>query len=396
MEASNDIKGDILIVDDMPDNLQVLKKILQNKGYSVRPTNNGYVALESAKSKTPDLILLDIRMPEIDGFEVCRKLKDMPEAAHTPIIFISALGETEDKVQAFQAGGVDYITKPFQAEEVIARVETHLTSYKLREHLEELVAQRTRELKKAYDSIQRNNSLLKQKNSLLKQLSYVASHELRNPLVSIGGHLGFLVKDMEQGEADKVDSDFKMINDTITYMDDILENIKNYSELETQSRVSEDFSMNELIQESISATSKRVSNKNIRFTVTNDFPDLYGSKACLTLVINNLLDNAIKFTKPETDPTITIGMKNGVDHTYYVKDNGMGINHQYQEKIFNLFEQLDRKIEGSGIGLTSAKHIVEEYEGKIWVESEGDGNGCTFCFTIPMYETETQKSTIAD
>ncbi len=130
--------GDILVVDDMPSNLRLLSQTLSEKGYGVRTVTSGPRALESARTSPPDLILLDVRMPDMDGYEVCAHLKEDERTAHIPIIFISALDQVEDKVQAFQYGGVDYITKPFQVEEVLARTETHLALRRLQVSLEKI------------------------------------------------------------------------------------------------------------------------------------------------------------------------------------------------------------------------------------------------------------------
>jgi putative two-component system response regulator len=148
--------GDILVVDDTPANLRLLTGILQGQGYRVRPVPSGPLALRAAALEPPDLVLLDINMPEMDGYEVCRRLKTDPALDRVPVIFISALTETADKVQAFGLGGVDYVTKPFQAEEVLARVRTHLTLRRLQAtlelhnaRLEELVAAQVAEISQA-------------------------------------------------------------------------------------------------------------------------------------------------------------------------------------------------------------------------------------------------------
>lgn len=138
--------GDILVVDDMPSNLRLLSQTLAEKGYGVRTVTSGPRALESARTSPPDLILLDVRMPDMDGYEVCARLKEDERTAHIPIIFISALDQVEDKVQAFQFGGVDYITKPFQVEEVLARTETHLALRRLQARLEKINRRMQREL----------------------------------------------------------------------------------------------------------------------------------------------------------------------------------------------------------------------------------------------------------
>jgi DNA-binding response OmpR family regulator len=146
-------QADILIVDDTPTNLQVLAEMLKERGYKVRPAPSGKLALQGAQSEPPDLILLDINMPEMNGYEVCERLKADEKLKGIPVIFISALTETMDKVNAFAVGGVDYVTKPFQFEEVQARVETHLQLRRLQveleqytHHLEELVQAQVKEI----------------------------------------------------------------------------------------------------------------------------------------------------------------------------------------------------------------------------------------------------------
>jgi putative two-component system response regulator len=138
--------SDIVVVDDSMDGLRYLADILQKQGYRIRPATGGELALSAVAAKRPDLILLDVKMPGMDGYEVCRRLKADPENARIPIIFISALNDPEDKVKAFAAGGVDYITKPLHAEEVLARVQTHLRLQELTGRLEQLVVERTAEL----------------------------------------------------------------------------------------------------------------------------------------------------------------------------------------------------------------------------------------------------------
>jgi phosphoserine phosphatase RsbU/P len=153
---SNEVKGmEVMVVDDNPNNLRLLAKILKSEGYKVRPVPNGKLALAAIKVSPPDLILLDINMPDINGYEVCVQLKDSIETREIPIIFISAMNETIDKVKAFEVGGIDYVTKPFQVDEVLARVKTHLKLYLLQRKMEEtnnnleaIVKQRTNELLK--------------------------------------------------------------------------------------------------------------------------------------------------------------------------------------------------------------------------------------------------------
>ncbi len=137
---------EILVVDDTPASLQLLTGILTGHGYRVRPSSDGRFALQSVASELPDLILLDVKMPDMDGYEVCRRLKADERSRKIPVIFISALGETTEKVEGFNAGGVDYITKPFEPEEVLARVGVHLRLWELTERLEENISRRAADL----------------------------------------------------------------------------------------------------------------------------------------------------------------------------------------------------------------------------------------------------------
>lgn len=145
--------GTVVIVDDNPNNLEVLEGILVHAGYKVRPALNGTLALRAMALNPPDLVLLDIRMPGMDGYETCRLIKQNPLLRDIPIVFVSALNDTEDKVQAFEAGGVDYVSKPFQREEVLARVRTQVQMRRMQLHLEALVEDRTAELRQAYDAL---------------------------------------------------------------------------------------------------------------------------------------------------------------------------------------------------------------------------------------------------
>ena len=160
MTLSITANADILIVDDTPANLNVLSAILGKRGYHVRPAINGALALKAAQKAAPDLILLDVQMPEMDGYQVCRQLKDDAQTRDIPVIFISALDDVLDKVEAFQSGGVDYITKPFQIEEVLARVENQLALHQQREAIaalrarnEQLMALAAQELQPRLDQI---------------------------------------------------------------------------------------------------------------------------------------------------------------------------------------------------------------------------------------------------
>lgn len=195
-------QGGIVIVDDNPDNLRVLSGILQQAHYKVRPAVSGEMALRAIETLPPELILLDIRMPGMDGYEVCRRLKENEASSDIPVIFISALQSAEDKVAAFRAGGVDYVTKPFEAEEVLARVRAHMALYRMQRDLEGEVANRTAELTDTYQALHEREAqyrtMLEQTIQAIamtveKRDPYTAGHMQRVSQLSeaIGQRLGF-------------------------------------------------------------------------------------------------------------------------------------------------------------------------------------------------------------
>jgi putative two-component system response regulator len=193
--------GNIVVVDDNPNNLRVLGEMLQQAGYKVRPTASGALALRSIQKFPPDLVLLDIRMPGMDGFEICSHLKACEELKEIPVIFISAMHETEGKVAAFQAGGVDYIAKPFQIEEVLARVDVHIRLHRMQQNLESIIAERVEELRKSYEELrhrqQQDKATLKQTVEVIAKIiekrdPYTRGHQRRvaELAVAIANQLG--------------------------------------------------------------------------------------------------------------------------------------------------------------------------------------------------------------
>ena len=167
----NETKGSVLVVDDNPDNLRLLTAMLTDKGYKVRPAPSGSLALQSVRSTLPDLVLLDIKMPEMDGYEVCRRLKADERTRDVPVLFISALSEVKDKIKGFSVGGVDYITKPFQHEVVLARVQTHVSLSRANKRIEQLnlrLQRETMERKQAEKELKKTHDELSQALAELK------------------------------------------------------------------------------------------------------------------------------------------------------------------------------------------------------------------------------------
>jgi len=225
---------------------------------------------------------------------------------------------------------------------------------------------------------------LGRQNAELERFTYTVSHDLRNPLVTIRGFLGALQNDLQDGRQDRLQSDFQRIAGAAEKMDKLLSDLLELSRIGRITNPPMEIDPIQLIQEAIDNMDAGVRSENVALHIPPDMPTLYGDRIRLREVFENLIDNAIKYAGEQNNPVIEIGAQNsGNETTFFVKDNGIGIESKYHAKIFGLFEKLNPSIEGTGIGLALIKRIVETHGGKIWVESEGLLKGSTFYFTIP-------------
>jgi len=366
----------ILVVDDTPENLKLITELLASHGYRVRAASSGRLALKTVAVELPDLILLDVKMPDMDGYEVCRRLKSEERSRMIPVIFISALADTEDKVHGFRAGGVDYITKPFQAEEVHARVSTHLKLHFYQGELEE----KNKQMESSYLRLQ-------ELENLRDQLTHMIVHDMRNLLAGISSSLQ-LLKDHGEGISDGIYarqlSAVLLSVNTLTTMANNLLDISKMEARQMKLNLTE-FNPHDLMVEAMEKMEAVRELRDIRFDASQHVKHVSADYDILLRVVINLLDNAIKFTA--ADGAIAMGVEPKEDGVLFsVRDNGPGIPVAYQEKIFEKFGQVEirqsaRKY-STGLGLAFCKLAVEAHHGKIWVESEA-GAGSTFIFEIP-------------
>jgi two-component system, sensor histidine kinase and response regulator len=353
----------ILIVDDVPANLKVLGGILKAEDYKIRPVLNGELALQVAEKEKPDLILLDIMMPGINGYEVCRQLKLNPKLKDIPVIFISALNDTKDIVSAFTIGGVDYITKPFQAEEVKARIATHL-------------------------KICRQNKELKELNATKDKFFSIIAHDLRGPIGTMMQISEFVTMKEEMDEETLytfLESQKELSKNTFY----LLENLLNWARSNTNQieYYPEILDINTILKISIENIKIQATSKNITISANYmEHDQAYADDHMFRLIIRNLLSNAIKYT-PQGG-TISISATSGENDSIIiaVKDTGIGMPQKIVENLFNMDVNNNRPgtdgESSNGLGLLLCKEFVEKNGGKIWVESE-EGNGSVFYFTIP-------------
>lgn len=366
----DECKGDILIVDDTPENLRLLSNTLTDQGYEVRAVMNGTMALSVAQTDPPDIVLLDIKMPEMDGYEVCLQLKGDIKTYDIPVIFLSALDDTPDKVKAFTVGGVDYITKPFQTEEVLARVENQLTITRLRKKL-----------------IAQNDELLRS-NQALEQFTSIVSHDLRQPLQGVLGFaklLGFKCQQTLGKEGMKLVS---RIVDVASHMDELIEDLLTYSQVGSKEMTVESTDCNMVLNQVLSDIEVEISKQGATITA-DQLPTVLADKVQLAQLFQNLISNAIKFHRPDESSQVKISVERQArEWCFGVHDNGIGIESSQFDHIFQAFQQLmPQDYPGTGIGLATCKKVVERHQGKIWFESKL-GVGTDVYFTLPIQEQD--------
>ncbi|MBN1435708.1 MAG: response regulator [Sedimentisphaerales bacterium] len=225
---------------------------------------------------------------------------------------------------------------------------------------------------------------LEQKNSELERFAYTASHDLRSPLITIKGFLGLLEQDAAEGKHEQLRSDVNTIVEAVDRMDRLLKELLELSRVGRIGTPSEMVSMDEVVKEARALASGEIEKYNSRVTIASDLPVVWGDRNRLVELVQNLLSNSAKYMGSQRRPEIHVGceQRDG-SQVFYVRDNGIGIEPRYHEKVFGLFNQLDPASEGTGVGLTLVKRIVEIHNGKIWIESEGNNQGSTFYFSLP-------------
>lgn len=367
-------KPTILIVDDTADNLGVLANLLSGFGYGIRAATDGAKALKSVRLSLPDLILLDVKMPGMDGYEVCKQLKADRATAAVPIIFISALGEVVDKVKAFEVGGADYITKPFQAAEVVARVRTHLR-----------LAQQQVQLKREVEAKQKARDAL-------KVFIHAVSHDLRNPVTGMKYSLESLLQQARDDSEGRVSLDLQTLElfnegcDRILRLtDDLVRSQQSQPKLMWGESLSlQSVSLYELGQRLLQSWVRRYEecNAKLTFDIPPRVPNVMADPQQLSRVFDNLLSNALKYNPPGVNAIVAatddVGERDFVGIT--VSDDGVGIENS--ERLFALGRRGENvAVPGEGLGLYICQQIVKAHGGTMGVESKL-GVGSKFWFTL--------------
>ncbi|MFP4460250.1 MAG: sensor histidine kinase [Candidatus Zixiibacteriota bacterium] len=390
-------KKKILIIDDDDVSRMILRELLANH-YAISEASNGSTGIEIAKENDIDLILLDINMPDINGFEVCTLLKNSDETENIPIIFLTAKSGTVDKTKAFMLGATDYITKPFESEEMLARIETHLklidemqnlTSYNNRLNI--LLKEQTREL------------IRTERHALFSVMIKGIVHNLRNPLGAMMGANDLVVHNVKEaiesgkkGEVmkalEKIDKFSSMIKTSITNLNDMVNSMLAKSRQDNIDHI-ENFNLADIIQKEIefmSSDRRFEAYLGDRYKILHSHLPVEAVPSEIAQIFHNLVSNAIDALYNQSDSQIEIELGKENNMAYFkVSDNGPGIKDEVKERIFEPFFTTKEsnpnrnRPPGTGLGLYTSKEIISKFRGRIELETE-IGKGTTFTIFLPI------------
>ncbi len=360
----------LLIVDDIAKNIQVAASVLKNEECKISFAQSGEKALEILAKEKIDLVLLDVMMPNMDGFEVCERIRENPDFKNIPVIFLTAKTDTQSITRAFQLGGVDYISKPFNNDELLARVRTHLR------------------LHNALEQIEDQNKLLQDTNTVKDKLFSIIAHDLRNPFNGLLVLSDILRTKFNSMRADDTANMIELIYQSSRDGYDLLENLLEWSRSQ---RNQIEFrpgtvNLNQLIQGNLQLLTAMAQSKKISLTTElKESIRLTADSHMLDTVIRNLITNAIKFTRAGGFVSITAEEKEQ-QVVVAVTDSGIGID---EDELADFFSNIGTKStqgtfneKGTGLGLILCKEFITHHHGTIWVERPPMG-GSRFIFSVP-------------
>ena len=373
LKPETGVKGNILIVDDTPNNLRLLSSMLHKQGYEVRSAISGSVALMAVQMVPLDLILLDINMPKMNGYEVCQRLKADPQTREIPVIFLSALGEPLDKVQAFQVGGVDYITKPFQVEEVLARVENHLALRQMQIELQQAKAEALRALEQEQEL-----------NRLKSEFVSMISHDFRTPLTSIQGFAELLKYGGERLTPALCERYFGKIDAAIEHLLYLLDEVLIIGSIEAGKTLHQPVptDLNQFCRD-LCETLQLNDSHPIQLTYSG-YSQVEIDQILLHRILVNLLSNAIKYSLDQTAIIFNV-RSNEQEITFEIIDQGIGIPLENQQHLFKTFYRCSNvgQVKGTGLGLAVVKKCLDICGGEIELLSQ-EGQGTTATVRLPV------------
>lgn len=395
MEEINNSNFTILIVDDIPQNLQVLGSTLKKQDYKIEFATDGLKALEWINKRNFDLILLDVMMPQMDGFQVCEKIRKNTAYDETPIIFLTAKSDTQSILKGFELGAQDYISKPFDSRELLARVRTHIEIKHNREKLntvnkwlEEKVIERTIKLRDAYKKLQKANAELLDLDKAKSDFLGIISHEIRTPLNGIIAPVKML-KDQLQSTN---------LANLLYILDNSVDRLEKFSLLALQisnlkmskhKLVKQFVPLHDLINNSVHELDEQIKKKELSIKI-DEIPSsltINGESNLLQICLDNILENAIKFTDEKSTITVKVDHANEFTSCEII-DQGKGFSEKALNNLFKLFSPGEPHVDQNiGLDLSLVKMIMDAHSGKIEVKNLSSG-GASVKLIFPIKPSE--------
>jgi two-component system sensor histidine kinase/response regulator len=410
---------DILIAEDSPTQAQQLQHILGQQGYQVTVTTNGRQALEAAQRHKPTLIISDVVMPEMDGYELCRRIKADASLGDVPIILVTTLSDPQDVIRGLECRTDHFILKPYDEHHLLSRVRFVLVNREVRQTEQsgmgveiffngqkhfitadrlqilnlllstyEAAILRNKELSLAQDDLHSLNTSLAAANEELEAFSYSVSHDLRAPLRHIMAFVELLQQDAGPSLSEPHLRHLTTISQAAKRMGHLIDDLLAFSRVGRTDLQKTEVDLDQLVQETLGEFQGATKDRNIVLDI-HPLPSVWTDRSLLRLVLVNLISNAVKFTGTRAEATIEIGSvpdANG-DTVIFIRDNGAGFDPRYAGKLFGVFERLHShdEFEGTGIGLANVRRIIHRHGGRAWAEGVVDG-GATFYFSLPRHD----------
>lgn len=368
-------KQKIFIVDDNTVNIKVLSETLR-KRYDISFAKDGFEALSIIPETKPDLVLLDIMMPGLDGYEVCKKLKSERNTKDIPVIFITTRDTREDEKKGFDCGAVDYIKKPFRSEIVLARVKTHLELKRHRDELHEVVTERTSQL------------IHSDRLATIGTIASAIAHEIKNPLFFISGNIELIQQYIEIGNLEKIPGKIEKIFDGIGRISRLTDGLNSYSRHSSSNFLI--CSIGDVVRDSIAIISHNLRHKNITLSYENIPEELkiHCDFQKLSQIFVNLINNAMDAIGNAGGQILINAEKDGNTIIIKVIDDGPGIPEEDMKDVFTPYVTSKERNEGTGLGLFIVKRIIEDHQGTISL-SNTSGKGTEFVITLPAADSDS-------
>jgi signal transduction histidine kinase len=404
----------ILIAEDSPTQAQQLKHTLERHGYQVTTTVNGRQAMEAARTCKPTLVISDVVMPEMNGYQLCQAIKADSELKNIPVILVTTLADPQDVIRGLECRADNFIIKPYDEHYLLSRIQfvklndemhhgdhdgtaaeihfngqRHLITADRLQILNLLLStyeaaiQKNQELSRAKDSLRMVNESLQTSNADLEAFSYSVSHDLRAPLRSISGFSRILAEECAAQLDENGKELLQRVQSACHRMEELIEALLNFSRVARSEMNRQEVDLSALATAVIVDLQKAQPEREVDCRIAKGL-SATGSASLLRSVFENLLGNAWKFTSKRPSAAIEVGMNiNGNERVFFVRDNGVGFDMQYAERLFGAFQRLHSTSDfpGTGVGLATVQRIIRRHGGRIWAESAVDA-GATFRFTL--------------